>query len=146
MCGILQHGGGLASSDRATAHALNSGNTELGGITLTTSHAPVAPGPRKKLRISGTIASVVCTSKSVVFQRTTSAKNHKQSVNVGEVSTLRFWKDSNLRFCASLWTPHDTSLIHLSERTSAALQSKKKSAVTALTMVIDFAPIPIIWP
>jgi hypothetical protein len=31
-----------------------------------------------------------------------------------------------------------------SEGTSAALQSKKKSAITALTMVIDFAPIPII--
>jgi hypothetical protein len=30
------------------------------------------------------------------------------------------------------------------EGTSAALQSKNKSAVTALTMVIDFAPIPII--
>jgi hypothetical protein len=27
---------------------------------------------------------------------------------------------------------------------SAALQSKKKSTVTALTMVIDYAPIPII--
>jgi hypothetical protein len=31
-----------------------------------------------------------------------------------------------------------------SEGTSTALQSKKKSAVTALTMVIDFALIPII--
>jgi hypothetical protein len=27
---------------------------------------------------------------------------------------------------------------------SVSIQSKKKSAVTALTMVIDFAPIPII--
>jgi hypothetical protein len=26
--------------------------------------------------------------------------------------TLKFWKDSNLRSCASLWTPHGTSLIH----------------------------------
>jgi hypothetical protein len=43
-----------------------------------------------------------------------------------------------------LWTPHGTSLIHLYEGTSAALQLKKKSAVTALTMVIDFTPIPII--
>jgi hypothetical protein len=34
--------------------------------------------------------------------------------------------------------------IHSSERTLAALQSKKKSAVTALTMVIDFTRIPII--
>jgi hypothetical protein len=33
---------------------------------------------------------------------------------------------------------------HVAQWTSAALQSKKKSAVTALTMVIDFAPIPII--
>jgi hypothetical protein len=32
----------------------------------------------------------------------------------------------------------------LLQGTSAALQSKKKSAVTALTMVIDFAPIQII--
>jgi hypothetical protein len=31
-----------------------------------------------------------------------------------------------------------------SEGTSAAQQSKKKSAVTAITMVLDFAPIPII--
>jgi hypothetical protein len=38
----------------------------------------------------------------------------------------------------------NTSSIHSSEGTSAALQSKKKSAVTALTMVINFAPIPII--
>jgi hypothetical protein len=58
--------------------------------------------------------------------------------------TLKFWNDSNLRSCASLWKPHGTSLFHSSEGTSAALQSKKKSAVTALTMVIDFAPIPII--
>jgi hypothetical protein len=58
--------------------------------------------------------------------------------------TLKFWNDSNLRSCASLWTPHGTSLIHSSEGTSAALQPKKKSAVIALTMVIDFAPIPII--
>jgi hypothetical protein len=58
--------------------------------------------------------------------------------------TLKFWNDSNLRSCAWLWTSHGTSLIHSSEGTSAALQSKKKSAVTALTMVIDFAPIPII--
>jgi hypothetical protein len=58
--------------------------------------------------------------------------------------TLKFWNDSNLRSCAWLWTPHGTSQIHSSEGTSAALQSKKKSAVTALTMVIDFAPIPII--
>jgi Na+/serine symporter len=41
-------------------------------------------------------------------------------------------------------TPHGASLIHSSEGTSVALQSKKKSVVTALTMVIDFAPIPII--
>jgi hypothetical protein len=34
--------------------------------------------------------------------------------------------------------------LHFSEGTSAALQSKKKFVVTALTMVIDFAPIPII--
>jgi hypothetical protein len=69
--------------------------------------------------------------------------------NCGELlppQTLKFWKDSNLRSCASLWTPHDTSLIHSSERTSADLQSKKKSAVTGLTMVFDFAPFPIIWP
>jgi hypothetical protein len=32
----------------------------------------------------------------------------------------------------------------LIRRDLAALQSKKKSAVTALTMVIDSAPIPII--
>jgi hypothetical protein len=50
---------------------------------------------------------------------------------------------SNLRSCAPLWTPHGTSLIHSSEGASAALQSKKKSVFTALTMVIDFAPIPI---
>jgi hypothetical protein len=56
-----------------------------------------------------------------------------------------FWNDSNVRSCTSLWTPHGKSLIHSSEETSAALQSKKKSAVTALIMVIDFAPIPIIW-
>jgi hypothetical protein len=43
------------------------------------------------------------------------------------------------------YMPHGTSIIHSSEGTSAALQLKKKSAVTALTMVIDFAPIPIIW-
>jgi hypothetical protein len=58
--------------------------------------------------------------------------------------TLKFWNDSNLRSCALLWTPHGTFLIHSSEGISTALQSKKKSAVTALTMVIDFAPIPII--
>jgi hypothetical protein len=58
--------------------------------------------------------------------------------------TLKFWNDYNLRSCAWLWTPHDTSLIHSSEGTSATLQSKKKSAVTALAMVIDFAPIQII--
>jgi hypothetical protein len=58
--------------------------------------------------------------------------------------TLKFWNDSNLRSCTSLWAPYGTSLIHSFEGTSAALQSKKKSAVTALTMVIDFAPIPII--
>jgi hypothetical protein len=58
--------------------------------------------------------------------------------------TMKFWNDSNLRSCTSLWTPHGTSLIHSSEGTSAALQSKKNSAVTALTMMIDFAPIPII--
>jgi hypothetical protein len=43
-----------------------------------------------------------------------------------------------------LWTPPDTSLIHSSDGTSAALQSKKKSAASARTMVLDFAPIPII--
>jgi hypothetical protein len=47
--------------------------------------------------------------------------------------TLKFWNDSTLRSCASLWTSHGTSLIHSSEGTSAALQSKKKYAVTALT-------------
>jgi hypothetical protein len=41
-------------------------------------------------------------------------------------------------------TPPGTSLIHSSEGTTAALQSKSKSAVTALTIVIDFTPIPII--
>jgi hypothetical protein len=30
------------------------------------------------------------------------------------------------------------------QKQKTMLQSKKKSAVTALTMVIDFAPIPII--
>jgi hypothetical protein len=55
--------------------------------------------------------------------------------------TLKFWNDSNLRSCVWLWTPYGTSLIHSSEGTSAAIQSKKNSAVTALTMVIDFAPI-----
>jgi hypothetical protein len=58
LCGILPHGGGLVSNDRASAHALNSGNTGLGGIKLTTSQAPVTPSPRMKLRASGTIASV----------------------------------------------------------------------------------------
>jgi hypothetical protein len=58
--------------------------------------------------------------------------------------TLKSWKYSNLRSCALLCTPPGTSLIHSSEGTSAALQSKKKFAVTALTMVIDFATIPII--
>jgi hypothetical protein len=57
---------------------------------------------------------------------------------------LKFWNDSNLRSCAWLWTHPGTSLIHSSEGTSAALQSKTKSVVTALTIVIDFAPIPII--
>jgi hypothetical protein len=55
-------------SDRASAHTLNS------GITLTTSQAPVTSDPRTKLRASGTIASVTCSSESIVFQRTTSAK------------------------------------------------------------------------
>jgi hypothetical protein len=36
------------------------------------------------------------------------------------------------------------SKIYSSEGTSAALHSKTKSVVTALTIVIDFAPIPII--
>jgi hypothetical protein len=92
VCGILPHGGGLASSDRTSAHALNSGNTGLGGITLTTSQAPVTPGPRTRLRASGTIASVACSSESVVFQPTTSAKttNKQQSVNVREVSAHRY--------------------------------------------------------
>jgi hypothetical protein len=58
--------------------------------------------------------------------------------------TLKFCYDSNLRSCAWLWTPYGMSLIHWSEGTSASLQSNKKSAVTVLTMVIDFAPIPII--
>jgi hypothetical protein len=58
--------------------------------------------------------------------------------------TLKFWNDCNLRSCAWLWTSLGMSLIHSSEGTSAALQSKTKSVVTALTRVIDFAPIPII--
>jgi hypothetical protein len=58
--------------------------------------------------------------------------------------TLKSWNDSNLRSCTWLWTPPGTSLIHSSKGASAALQSKKKSVVLALTMVIDFATIPII--
>jgi hypothetical protein len=49
ICEILPYGGGLASSDRAIAHALNSGNTGLSGITLTTSQAPGMPSPRTEV-------------------------------------------------------------------------------------------------
>jgi hypothetical protein len=38
-----------ASSDRASAHALNFGNTGLGGLTLTTSQAPVTPRLRTEI-------------------------------------------------------------------------------------------------
>jgi hypothetical protein len=38
----------------------------------------------------------------------------------------------------------DKLFIHSSEGTSAAQQSKKKSAVTAITMVLEFALIPMI--
>jgi hypothetical protein len=44
-----------------------------GLVTLTTSQAPVTPGPRTKLHASGTLASVAFSLESVVFQRTTSA-------------------------------------------------------------------------
>jgi hypothetical protein len=56
--------------------------------------------------------------------------------------TLKPWKNSTLRSCAWLWTPPGMSLIHSSEGTSIDQQSKKKSAVTTLNMVLDSAPIP----
>jgi hypothetical protein len=59
-------------------------------------------------------------------------------------SNIEILERFHLRSCVWLWMPHGTSLSHSSEGTSAVIQPKKKSTVTALTMVIDFAPIPII--
>jgi hypothetical protein len=91
--------------------------------------------------------SQLYTTNKLLLKKTYSNPNRPMVYKYGALlptPTLKFWNDSNLRSCASLWTSHGTSLIHSSEGTSAALQPKKKSAITALTMVIDFAPIPII--
>jgi hypothetical protein len=51
------------------------------------------------------------------------------TASTSNIEILERFQSKALRI---MWTPHGTSLIHSSEGTSAAQQSKKKSAVTAL--------------
>jgi hypothetical protein len=70
MCGNLAQGAGL--------------------VTLTTSQSAVTPGPRTEVTRQWDNSIRRLRLESVVFQPTISALNHKQSVNVGEVSAHRY--------------------------------------------------------